>query len=174
MQPSPSWETASCAATQDKSFGTFYGTRSFITVFTGALHWFVSWARATRSLPLHYISLRSILILSIHVYAFVFLAISFLSPFAPTFYAFLSSPDHLCGIVVSSWLLNGDELCFLWGTNWIYICYIEESRRPLWASGQSSWLQMQGSRVRFPGTKKSSGSGTGCTQPREYNWGVTW
>jgi hypothetical protein len=22
--------------------------------------------------------------------------------------------------------------------------------------------------------KKSSGSGTGCTQPREYNWGVTW
>jgi hypothetical protein len=31
-------------------------------------------------------------------------------------------------------------LCFLWGTNWIYICYIEESRQPLWSSGQSSWL----------------------------------
>jgi hypothetical protein len=46
---------------------------------------------------------------------------------------------------------------------------------PLWSSGQSSWLQMQGSRVRFPGsTKKSSGSGTGCTQPPEYNWGATW
>jgi hypothetical protein len=29
---------------------------------------------------------------------------------------------------------------------------------PLWSSGQSSWLQIQGSRVRFPGTiKKSSG-----------------
>jgi hypothetical protein len=24
----------------------------------------------------------------------------------------------------SSWLQNGDVLCFLWGTNWIYICYI--------------------------------------------------
>jgi hypothetical protein len=32
-------------------------------------------------------------------------------------------------------------LCFLWGTNCIYICYIEESRPPLWSSGQSSWLQ---------------------------------
>jgi hypothetical protein len=31
-------------------------------------------------------------------------------------------------------------------------------------------------RVRFPvlPEKKSSGSGTGCTQPREYNWGATW
>jgi hypothetical protein len=39
-------------------------------------------------------------------------------------------------------------------------------------SGQSSWLQIRRSRVRFPGTtreKKSSGSGTGSTQPREYN-----
>jgi hypothetical protein len=25
--------------------------------------------------------------------------------------------------------------------NWIYICYVEESRPPLWSSGQSSWLQ---------------------------------
>jgi hypothetical protein len=31
-------------------------------------------------------------------------------------------------------------------------------------------------RVRFPALpeKKSSGSGTGSTQPREYNWGATW
>jgi hypothetical protein len=28
----------------------------------------------------------------------------------------------------SSWLHKGDLLCFLWGTNWIYICYVEESR----------------------------------------------
>jgi hypothetical protein len=41
----------------------------------------------------------------------------------------------------SSWLQIGDVLCFLWGTNWIYICYVEESRPPLWSSGQSSWLQ---------------------------------
>jgi hypothetical protein len=26
-------------------------------------------------------------------------------------------------------------------SNWIYICYVEESRLPLWSSGQSSWLQ---------------------------------
>jgi hypothetical protein len=28
----------------------------------------------------------------------------------------------------------------------------------------------------IPGTtrKKTSGSGTGSTQPREYNWGATW
>jgi hypothetical protein len=43
----------------------------------------------------------------------------------------------------SSWLQNGDVLCFLWSTNWIYICYVEESRPPLWSSGQSSWLQIQ-------------------------------
>jgi hypothetical protein len=43
----------------------------------------------------------------------------------------------------SSWLQNGDVLCFLWSTNWIYICYVEESRLPLRSIGQSSWLQMQ-------------------------------
>jgi hypothetical protein len=41
----------------------------------------------------------------------------------------------------SSWLLNADVLCFLWRTNWIYVCYVEESRPPLWSSDQSSWLQ---------------------------------
>jgi hypothetical protein len=24
----------------------------------------------------------------------------------------------------SSWLQIGDVLCFLWGTNWIYVCYV--------------------------------------------------
>jgi hypothetical protein len=45
-------------------------------------------------------------------------------------------------------------------------------RPPLWSSGLSSWLQ-----IRRPGfdsqqyqkKKKSSGSGMGSTQPREYN-----
>jgi hypothetical protein len=31
-------------------------------------------------------------------------------------------------------------MCFLWGTNWIHICYVEESRPPLWSSGHSSRL----------------------------------
>jgi hypothetical protein len=33
----------------------------------------------------------------------------------------------LCSSGQSSWLQSGDVLCFLWGTNWIYICYVEES-----------------------------------------------
>jgi hypothetical protein len=41
----------------------------------------------------------------------------------------------------SSLLHNGDVLCFLWGTNWIYICYVEKCRQPLWSNGQNSWLQ---------------------------------
>jgi hypothetical protein len=47
----------------------------------------------------------------------------------------------------------------------------------LWCTGQSSWPQFQKSRVRFPALPdflRSSGSGTGSTQPREYNWGATW
>jgi hypothetical protein len=48
---------------------------------------------------------------------------------------------------------------------------------PLWSSGQSSWLQIQRPGFDsqhyqiFLGEKKenSSGSGTGSTQPREYN-----
>ena len=48
---------------------------------------------------------------------------------------------------------------------------------PLCSNGQSFWLQIQGSRVRFPALPDflcSSGSGTGSTQPREVNWGATW
>jgi hypothetical protein len=47
----------------------------------------------------------------------------------------------------------------------------------VWSSGQSTWLQIQRSRVLFPALPdflKSSVSGTGSTQPREYNWGATW
>jgi hypothetical protein len=44
-------------------------------------------------------------------------------------------------------------------------------------TGISSWLQIQMSQVRFPALLdflKSSGSGTGSTQPRECNWGASW
>jgi len=47
-----------------------------------------------------------------------------------------------------------------------------KTRPPLWSSGQSFWLQIQWSRVRFPALPdflSSSGSGTGSTQPREVN-----
>jgi hypothetical protein len=44
-------------------------------------------------------------------------------------------------------------------------------RVELWSNSQSSWLQIQRPRVRFPALPDflSSGSGTVSTQPREYN-----
>jgi hypothetical protein len=52
---------------RSSQFPAFYGTRRFITVFTRALHWSLSWARSIQSIPSHPISLRSILILSTHL-----------------------------------------------------------------------------------------------------------
>jgi hypothetical protein len=49
--------------------------------------------------------------------------------------------DRLCGLVVRVPGYRTEMYCFLWGTDWIYICYVEESRPPLWSSGQSSWQQ---------------------------------
>jgi predicted ferric reductase len=61
-----------------------------------------------------------------------------------------------------------------------HICFwitSHQLRPPLWSSGQSSWLQIQRSQVRFPALPdflRSSGYGTGSTQPCEDNWGATW
>jgi hypothetical protein len=54
-----------------KNFPGFYGTQRFITVFTRALHWSLSWATSTQSIPSHYISVRSILILSHHLLTYL-------------------------------------------------------------------------------------------------------
>jgi hypothetical protein len=51
-----------------KNFPAFYGTQRFITVFTRALHWSLSWARSIQSIPPNPIYLRSILILSTHLH----------------------------------------------------------------------------------------------------------
>jgi hypothetical protein len=56
----------------------------------------------------------------------------------------------------------------------LYVCIHEWS--PRWSSSQNSWLQTQESRVRFQTLSdflRSSGSGTGSTQPREAKWGAT-
>jgi hypothetical protein len=45
-------------------------------------------------------------------------------------------------------------------------------RLPLWSTGQGFWIQIQRSRVPFPALQdllRTSTSGTGSTQPREYN-----
>jgi hypothetical protein len=39
-----------------KKFSAFYGTGRFITVFTRALHWSLSWVRSIQSIPSHPIS----------------------------------------------------------------------------------------------------------------------
>ena len=60
---------------------------------------------------------------------------------------------------------------------WIKIALTDKDWPPLWSSGQSFWLQIQRSRVRFPALPdflSSSGFGTGSTQPREVKWGATW
>jgi hypothetical protein len=63
------------------------------------------------------------------------------------------------------------------GKNYVLISFSHLRRPPLWSSGQSSWLQTQRFRIRFPALPdflRSSGSGTGSTQPREDKWGATW
>jgi len=47
-----------------KKFPSFYGTQRFITPFTSTRHLFLSWASSIQSIPPHYTSWRSILILS--------------------------------------------------------------------------------------------------------------
>jgi hypothetical protein len=42
-----------------KKFPAFYGTQRFITLFTRALHWSLSWATSIQFIPSHPISLRS-------------------------------------------------------------------------------------------------------------------
>jgi hypothetical protein len=50
-----------------KNFPAFYGPRRFVTVFTRALHWSLSWARSIQFIPSHPIYLRSILTLFTHL-----------------------------------------------------------------------------------------------------------
>jgi hypothetical protein len=87
MELSPSWEAASRAATQE--FPNIY--ERFITLFTRALHWFLSWVVSIQFITPHPVSLRSILILSSHL----FLVVSFLPAFPPKSSTRSSSP-HSC------------------------------------------------------------------------------
>jgi hypothetical protein len=50
-----------------KNIPAFYGTRSFISVFTRGLHWSLSWASSIQSITSHPILLRFILTLSTHL-----------------------------------------------------------------------------------------------------------
>jgi hypothetical protein len=50
-----------------KNFPAFYGTRRFITAFTSAVHWSLSWTRSIQSTLSNHIYLRTILILCTHL-----------------------------------------------------------------------------------------------------------
>jgi hypothetical protein len=91
-----------------ENFPTFYGTRRFITVYTGARKWPLFWARLIHSITPHPISLRFILILSSHLHLSVPSGL-FLQAFHqnPLYTPLLS---HVCYIPCSShlhwrWLL---------------------------------------------------------------------
>jgi hypothetical protein len=56
-----------------KKFPTFYGTWRFITVFTRARHWSLSWDKWIQFTRLHPISLRYILMLSFYLRLFFFI-----------------------------------------------------------------------------------------------------
>ena len=69
-------------------------------------------------------------------------------------------------------VLNPSDMQNIWREGLVFAFLPRSLRPPLWSSGQSFWLQIQKSRVRFPALPdflSSSGSGTGSTQPREIN-----
>jgi hypothetical protein len=110
MQMSPSWETASCVATQE--LPAFYGTWSLVTVFTRALHWSLSWARLIQSIQPHPVSLRSILILSTHLYL-VLPSGFFVLAFSPISYMH-SFSSHSCYISYPSHPPSRDHFNYTW------------------------------------------------------------
>jgi hypothetical protein len=92
-QHSPFWEATNCSPTQE--FSKSYGTRRFITMFTRARHWSLSWARSVQSIPLHSVYLWSNIVL--FFYLQWCLPKDFFvsgSPKAKTLFAFLFS--HAC------------------------------------------------------------------------------
>jgi hypothetical protein len=76
MELSLSWEAPIVQPL--KNFPVFYGTRRFITIFTRAHQWSLSWPRSIQSIPPHLISRRFILILYTHLHLGLPSGLSFL------------------------------------------------------------------------------------------------
>jgi hypothetical protein len=84
-----------------KNFPTFYETRRSITVSARTLHRSLSWARWIQSIPPHFISLRSILILSSHLRLYLPSGF-FTSSFSPRIlYPFLFVPMRAACLLIS-------------------------------------------------------------------------
>jgi hypothetical protein len=97
-----------------KDFPTLYGTRRFITVFTRALNWCLSWARSIQSIPPRHICLRSILILFSYILGGLPSGL-FPSGFPPESYMHSSSPPCVLHALPSHppWL---DHSNYTWRT----------------------------------------------------------
>jgi hypothetical protein len=151
-----------------KKFRPFYSTRRFISVFTRFRHWSTSWARWFRSTPSHPIPLWSVIIFSSHLRLDLLNKIMFSGFHIKVLCVFLISPMYAICLNHLTVVLNTQ------------IYFIKRSIMKLlnlWSSDQTSWLQILRSWVPFPALPdflRSSGSGTGSTQPREYNWWATW
>jgi hypothetical protein len=66
----------------------------------------------------------------------------------------LQLQDRLCGLVVRVPGYRTEMYCVSCELRTeLYICYVEESRPPLWSSGQSSWLQNRDVLCFLGGTK---------------------
>jgi hypothetical protein len=150
-----------------KNFPTFYGIRSVITVFRRALHYPLSWAKSMQSKPSQPLSLRSILrfLILFITCGLVFPLVCFLLVFSPIFYTHSSFHIRVtCPVNLIQLDLR------------ILITLGEEYRDRLCGLVVRVLRYRSGDTGSIPGTtrKKSSGSGTGSTQPSEYNWGATW
>jgi hypothetical protein len=63
--------------------------------------------------------------------------------------------DHLCGLVVRVPAYRTEMLCVSCEVRTAFICYIEESRPPLWPSGQIPGYRPRGS-GSIPGATRFS------------------
>jgi hypothetical protein len=94
-------------------------------------------------------------------------------------YVMQKKVDRLCGLVTRVPGYRTEMYCASCEVRIEFICYVEESRPPLWSSGQRSEFLATDPEVwaRFPALPdflRSSGSGMRSIHPREYNLGATW
>jgi hypothetical protein len=147
-----------------KKRSAFDGSQNFTTIFIRVRFWIITLGQMNTSAILHPLTSRSI-ILSYH------LGLGQVASF------FHDSPPKFCMPLSYSKFVHIFACIIEKIIYFVIIKLVRALTSPLWSSGQSFWLQIQKSWVRFPALPdflRSSGAGNGSTQPREDNWGATW